>query len=382
MVCSSRRVRVGALRSSVVRLAVVQEQILAPVPGGTGRYTRELTEALARTAPDGAEITGWTAWYRDVDAARVPGVAGPTRLPLPRRLLAEAWRRGVGPRPRRADVVHAPTLQVPPATSAALVVTVHDAVPWTHPETMTPRGVAWHRAMAGHAAARAAAIVVPTHAVAAELTEHLAVADRLHVVGEGVTDRLRVPPDAGQRARALALPDSPYLLSLATLEPRKGLDVLLEALATSAAPQVPLLLVGQPGWGGVDPVRAAEELGLPAGRVRVLGRLSDEDLATVLSRSAALVAPSRAEGFGLPVLEAMAAGVPVVSSSAAALVEVGGGATVTTPVGDPEALADALSRVLTDEDLRARLVTAGRARAATFSWADSARRMWELYGSL
>jgi glycosyltransferase involved in cell wall biosynthesis len=381
-VCSSRRDHARALRSSVVRLAVVQEQILAPVPGGTGRYTRELTEALARTAPAGAVITGWTAWYRDVGAARVPGVSGPTRLPLPRRLLAEAWRRGVGPRPRGADVVHAPTLQVPPASSAALVVTIHDAVPWTHPETMTPRGVAWHRAMADHAAARAAAIVVPTHAVAAELTDHLAVAGRVHVVGEGVTDRLRVPRDAEQRARALALPDSPYLLSLATLEPRKGLDVLLEALATSAAPQVPLLLVGQPGWGGVDPVGAAAELGLPAGRVRVLGRLSDEDLATTLSRSAALVAPSRAEGFGLPVLEAMAAGVPVVSSQAAALVEVGGGATVTTPVGDPEALAEALSRVLTDDDLRAGLVTAGRARAATFSWDDSARQMWQLYGSL
>jgi glycosyltransferase involved in cell wall biosynthesis len=94
------------------------------------------------------------------------------------------------------------------------------------------------------------------------------------------------------------------------------------------------------------------------------------------------VFPSLYEGFGLPVLEAMAAGVPVVSSQAAALVEVGGGATVTTPVGDPGALAEALSRVLTDDDLRAGLVTAGRARAATFSWDDSARQMWQLYGSL
>src|SRR3954447_23876883 len=110
MTCSSPR---GPLGWSVVRLAVVQEQILAPVPGGTGRYTRELTEALARTAPAGAQLTGWTAWYRGGAAPRAPGVAGPTRLPLPRRLLAESWRRGVGPRPRRADVVHAPTLHVP-----------------------------------------------------------------------------------------------------------------------------------------------------------------------------------------------------------------------------------------------------------------------------
>jgi glycosyltransferase involved in cell wall biosynthesis len=365
-----------------VRLGILVEQCLAPVPGGTGRYSAELAAGLARTAGAGDEVTGWTAWHRDLGAARVPGVSGPRRLPLPRRPLAEAWRRGVGPRPSHADVVHAPTLQVPPATSAPLVVTIHDAVPWTHPETMTPRGVAWHRAMAGHAATRASAVVVPTRAVADELMRHLPVEGRVHVVGEGVSDRLAVPADAARRSRMLALPSGPFLLSLATLEPRKGLDVLLEALAAPGAPQVPLLLVGQPGWGGVDPVRAAGELGLPAGRVRALGRLSDPDLATVLSRSSALVAPSRAEGFGLPVLEAMAAGVPVISSQAAALVEVGGGATVTTPVGDAGALAEALARVLDDRELRDGLVTSGLARAAEFTWEGAARRMWQLYRSL
>jgi glycosyltransferase involved in cell wall biosynthesis len=202
------------------------------------------------------------------------------------------------------------------------------------------------------------------------------------VVGEGVSDRLQVPADAEQRRRALDLPAGGYLLSLATLEPRKGLDVLLQALAAPGVPPVPLLLVGQPGWGGVDPVAAAGELGLPAGRVRVLGRLPDADLAAVLASATVLVMPSRAEGFGLPVLEAMAAGVPVVSSDAAALVEVGGGATVTAPVGDPAALAAALASVLGDAQLRDRLVTAGRARSAEFSWDDAARRMWELYGSL
>jgi glycosyltransferase involved in cell wall biosynthesis len=236
--------------------------------------------------------------------------------------------------------------------------------------------------MADHAAARAAAIVVPTHAVADELTQHLSVSGRLHVIGEGVTDRLREPPDAARRARAMALPAGPYLLSLATLEPRKGLDVLLQALARAGAPEVPLLLVGQPGWGGVDPLAAAAELGLPDGRVRVLGRLPDADLATALTRATALVAPSRAEGFGLPVLEAMAAGVPVVSSDAAALVEVGAGATVTSPIGDPVALAEALARVMGDPVLRAELVAAGRTRAAAYSWSDAARQMWALYASL
>ncbi|MGY1641356.1 glycosyltransferase family 4 protein [Geodermatophilus sp. SYSU D00703] len=365
-----------------MRVGVLLEQLLAPVPGGTGRYSAELAAALVPTAPAGCSVSGWTAWHRDVSAARVPGVRGPRRLPAPRRVLAEAWRRGRGPRPRGADVVHAPTLLVPPRSRVPLVVTVHDTVPWTHPETMTPRGVQWHRDMAARAAAGAAAVVVPTAAVAESLRRHLDVRGRVVVGGAGVTVRVAAPPDVDRRAAALDLPPSPFLVSLATLEPRKGLDVLLRALAEPAAPDVPLVVVGQPGWGGTDPVALAGSVGLPEARVRVLGRLPDEDVGAVLSRAAALVAPSRAEGFGLPVLEAMAAGVPVVSSDDPALVEVGGGATVTTPVGDPAALAEALAQVVGDADLRQRLRTAGLRRAADFSWEDVARRTWELYGSL
>jgi glycosyltransferase involved in cell wall biosynthesis len=200
-------------------------------------------------------------------------------------------------------------------------------------------------------------------------------------VGEGVSATLTPPADADARASALGLPAEPYLLTLATIEPRKGLDVLLDALAMSSAPSVPLLVAGQPGWGGVDVAARAAALGLGS-RVRLLGRLSDADLAVVLSRAAVLVAPSRAEGFGLPVLEAMAAGVPVVSSDAPALVEVGGGATATVPVGDAGALAAALSEVLGSSSRQASLAEAGRKRAADFTWEAAAQRMWELYADL
>jgi glycosyltransferase involved in cell wall biosynthesis len=368
-----------------VRVAICMEQCLAPVPGGTGRYTRELAAALVRTAPAGSSVTGWTANHRDVEPARVPGVAGPRQFTLPRRALVATWEWGLGPTPRDADLVHAPTLLVPPRRTRPLVVTVHDTVPWTHPETLTPRGVSWHRRMGEYVARNADLVVVPTRAVADELVGLLPAlaGDRVLVVGHGVSDALLVPPeDADERARRLDLPGDGYVLSVATLEPRKGLDVLLAALADPAAPPLPLLVVGQPGWGGVEPGAEAARHGLPSDRLRVLGRIDDADLAVVLRRATVLAAPSRAEGFGLPVLEAMAVGTPVVSSDAPALVEVGGGATVVVPRDSPRQLAEALRAVAEDGDLRHSLAQAGRRRSERYSWDDAARTLWDAYAKL
>jgi glycosyltransferase involved in cell wall biosynthesis len=293
-----------------------------------------------------------------------------------------AWERGVPVGPRGGDVVHAPTLLAPPRGRGALVVTIHDAVPWTHPETLTPRGVRWHRHMAERVTATADAVVVPTRAVADDLARVLPLPARVVVTGAGVGTALADRSDAAERRHRLGVPSGEYLLTVATLEPRKGLDVLLGALAQRPGELPPLMVVGQAGWGGVDPDRMARNLGLPEGRIRLLGRLPDADLAAVLHGATALVMPSRAEGFGLPVLEAMAAGVPVVSSDAAALVEVGGGATVVTPVGDARALAVALSDLVADDAHRRRLIVAGRRRAAEFSWATVANRLWQLYREL
>jgi glycosyltransferase involved in cell wall biosynthesis len=360
---------------------MVMEQCLGPVPGGTARYAIEVATAVA--ARPGVEVTGWTAWHRDVTAARVAGARGPRRLPLPRRPLVAAWERGWGgPLRGGADVVHAPTLLAPPRGSVPLVVTVHDAVPWTHPETLTPRGVRWHRSMAERVARTADAVVVPTQAVRRALATHLHL-PRVVVVGEGASPQLRSgPADAELRRTRLALPDGGFLLSLATIEPRKGLDVLLTALADPAAPDLPLVVVGQAGWGGVDPIRMARDLGLPEGRVRLLGRVSDADLAVALQDATALVVPSRAEGFGLPVLEGMAVGTPVITSTDPALVEVGGDATRTAPVGDAPALARVLAEVVGDPAERDRMVAAGRERAAVRTWESAAAQLVELYESL
>ena len=355
------------------------EQCLAPIPGGTARYSRELASSLSATAPDGAVVEGWTALHASTAAAVVEGVAGPHRLPLARRPLIAAWERGVGPVPR-GDVVHAPTLLAPPRRGRPLVVTVHDAVPWTHPETLTQRGVAWHRRMGARVAASADLVIVPTAAVAEELAAFLDLGDRVRVVFEGA-DALRVPADAAARRGALGVPGE-YLFSFATLEPRKGLDVVLSALAERAAPDLPLLVAGQPGWGGVDLAATAASVGLAPERVRALGWLADDDLAAVLDTAVAVVAPSRAEGFGLPVVEAMALGVPVVCSDAPALVEVTGGAALVVPVDDVLALSEALGAVASDASLRARLSAAGRARAEAMTWRAAAEATWGVYAEL
>jgi glycosyltransferase involved in cell wall biosynthesis len=355
-----------------VEVAVVVEQLLAPVPGGTGRYSRELTAALAAGAPTGAGVAGWTAWHRDPTAARIAGMTGPRRLALPRRPLAEAWRHGRGPAPR-GDVVHAPTLLLPPRRRSPLVATIHDAVPWTHPETLTTRGAAWHRAMGERAAAQADVVLVPTRAVADALGAHLDLR-RVEVVGEGVAASVATAaPDADERARRLGLPDA-YALVVGTLEPRKGLDVAVAATARPGWPDgLSLVLVGPTGWG---------ELALPADgadRVLRLGRLSEADLATAYARASVVLVPSRAEGFGLPVLEAMTHRVPVVISDAPALVEVAGGAALVAPVGDADALASAVGQALAGRD---ELVRAGTARAAAWTWEAAAATCWEIYAGL
>lgn len=275
--------------------------------------------------------------------------------------------------------MHAPTPLAPPRRRAPLVVTVHDAVPWTHPETLTPRGATWHRRAVERAACTADVVVVPTRAVARQLAQHVGLRQVL-VVGEGVTAALKEPVDAASRRAVLRLPDR-FLLTVATLEPRKGLDLLLDALALPGAPDLPLLVVGQAGWGGVDVAGEAARRGLLPERVRLLGRLPDEDLAVLLQAAEALVAPSRAEGFGLPVLEAMGAGTAAVTSDDPALVEVGGGATLVAGPG-PEALAEALARVVDDGRLRQSLVDAGRRRVADYSWDTSAHTLWDTYRRL
>jgi glycosyltransferase involved in cell wall biosynthesis len=201
------------------------------------------------------------------------------------------------------------------------------------------------------------------------------------VIGPGVPAVLAVPPekDAAFRIRSrLKLPQR-YLLAVGTVEPRKGLDVLVDALTRPNAPDLPLVVAGQPGWGGVDLHDIAKRWGLPSEKLLVLGRVTDAELAVALHGAAAFVMPSLAEGFGLPLLEAMAAGVPVVHSDAPALVEVAAGTGVLARRQDPVALARALRSVFDDQARTASKVEAARLRSAHFSWERCANLVWSVH---
>lgn len=358
------------------QLSVIVEQCLAPVPGGTGRYAAQIAQALAERPRPGWSVRTVTAWHRNVRAAAIAGTNGPVRLPAGHRVLGELWLRGLPPTVG-GQAVHATTPLAPPRRDG-LVVTVHDAVPWTHPETLTARGVHWHQVMVGRAMERARSVVVPSAAVASDLHGIFPrAADRIVVVGHGVT-ALPVPADAKHRRRDLGLTER-YVLAIGTLEPRKGIDTLIAAMGQPALHQAHLAIVGPGGWGEVDVPTLAARAEVAPERLHKLGRLSDADLAAVLDGAAAFAAPSRSEGFGLPVLEAMAAAVPVVCSDAPALVELVAGAAIVVPRQDPVALADALAQVLQDRALATDLALRGQQRSSAFSWPEAANRLWDLH---
>lgn len=375
-------------------LHVILDQIVSEVPGGIGRYAEELTRALIETAPSGSDVAGVVSASPESDYERIatllPGLTGLYKSPLARRELSAAWQHGVTRLPGHG-LVHAMSLLAPLARHDRLndldqvAVTIHDAIPWTHPKTLTPRGVRWHRAMAARAQKYADAVVVPTHSVAAELADVFDFGDRVRVIGGAVSPRLALPIDADARAARLGLPER-YLLSVGTLEPRKGLEPLIRSLAVPEAVDLPLIVVGQPGWGGVDVEQVASDAGLDPGRISVLGRLDDPDLAVVLARATVFVFPSLAEGFGLPVIEAFSLGTPVVHSDAPALLEVSDGAGLAverTPAESyPNRLAQSIRSVADDPQLAKRLGYAGLDRAQAYDWKRSAEAVWQLHADL
>ncbi|MCY7325153.1 MAG: glycosyltransferase family 4 protein [Microbacteriaceae bacterium] len=376
-------------------LRVIVDDIVAPGSGGAARYAEELTRELIRTVPAGCEVSGVVSASPESDYDTLhlllPGLSDLFKSALARRELHLAWQHGVTKLPGRG-MIHAPSLLAPLGKrdqaadpSGQTVVTIHDAVAWTHPALISPRQGSWQKAMAKRAFKHADAVVVPTHAVAHDLAEIYDFGDRIRVVGGAVGSRLALPVDAKDRATGLDLPNH-YILSAGTIDSRKGLEPLIRSLASEHDTGLPLLVAGPEGWNAPDLDAIAAEVGLDPSRVRRLGVLSDSDLAVAIDRASVFAFPSLAEGFGLPLIEAFSLGTPVVHSDAPAIVEVAAGAGVAVPLADedgyPDRLAAAIASVLADATLAERMRFSGLDRAAAFNWRDSAQQVWQLHADL
>ncbi|MGW6131526.1 glycosyltransferase family 4 protein [Cellulomonas sp. NPDC055163] len=343
------------------------EQLWQPVPGGSGTYVRELAAALGARAD--VDVRGLSARHGappDPSWSLPPGL-DVVAAPLPRTALYEAWNRARLPRAGRgADVVHATTWAVP-GTRVPLVVTVHDLAFLRSPEHFTSRGNAFFR-RALDVVRREAAVVVTVSDATREDCERAGIApERVRVVPHGV----RVPavgPDEVDRLRRRHGLDRPYVLWCGTVEPRKNLRTLLEAFrhVLDDDPGVDLVLVGPSGWGDASAETARAALALPEGRVHRLGSLSTADLHAAYAGARAFCFPSLWEGFGLPVLEAMAHGLPVVTSAGTATAEVAGDAGILVDPLDARALAEAIRTATADR--HGELAARSRTRAGAFTW--------------
>ncbi len=338
-------------------------QLLQRIPGGIGRYTRALIDELP---PVGVALGTFAAGDPSVElAATFPGFVNLGHPYAPWRY--ELWHRFRAPKVRvPADVVHAPSAAIPPVGDRPLVVTVHDVAFLRHPELFTKHGVAFHTRSLELTNRYAAAIITPSRFTHDELVREGFDTGRIHVIPHGIDAGAAPDPvDVQRRLRWVGV-EPPFVLFVGTVEPRKGIPVLIDAMDAVRAghPDVTLVVVGRPGWGDVP--------GLDASYVRNLGSADDDVLEALYRTATAVAVPSRYEGFGLPALEAMARGVPVLAADATSLPEVVGDAGILLDPEATDAWATAINRLLDDPDERARLQRAGRERAAGFTWPASA----------
>jgi glycosyltransferase involved in cell wall biosynthesis len=273
---------------------------------------------------------------------------------------------------RRARLVLSPANLAPLALGSRNVVVIHDAAALRHPEAYGRFYSAYQRRLLPAIARRAALVLTVSEFSKRELAKLLGLAaERIEVVPNGVDERFSPSADPAAARERFGL-ELPYVLAVGTASARKGLHLLGDAAARLER-------------AGVELVVAGSERGyLRGGEVvpgRRLGYVDDALLPGLYAGAGALAMPSVHEGFGLPALEAMASGTPVVAAARGALPETCGDAALLVEP-EPAAFADALERVMSDDDLRERLSTAGPDRAAGFSWERTARRTDELLGNL
>ena len=379
-----------------MRIAIDYTSAIAQ-QAGIGRYTRGLVGALAQVdtrddfllfsaeAPNARYTFPTTPRMR----SRVIGIAGHA---AGNRAMTILWHKLNLPLPvelviGRADVMHAPDFSLPPTMRTPSIVTIHDLAFLTHPECAVPSLVEYLSAVVPRAVRRADRIVAVSQRTADDLVERLHVPrEKIAVIHLGVDPSLRPLDDPTLRSAVESRYGlrHPLVLAVGTLEPRKNYARLIAAFAQArqapGGPQM-LAIVGRKGWLYEGIFAAVAEYGI-ADAVTFLDYVPDADLPALYSIADVVATPSIYEGFGIPLVEAMASGTPVVCSTGGSLPEIAGDAALIVPPEDVEGLAAALVRVVTEPDLHAHLVTRGLERVRAFSWEAAAEAHIAVYESV
>ena len=347
-----------------------------PQLAGAGRYIAELARRLPSAGVETTLVTRrddtlrWHEWSPTSSVASIVPNARAARLAY------EAWLLGRSAPAMAVDVWHAPHYTMPHRRSTPTVVTIHDLTFFTNPEWHERSKVQLFRRAITYAAAHADVLVSVSDYTARQIDQLLPSHAPVVVAPLGV-DLARFTTDASHDAELLQAHGLdvgvPYIFFLGTVEPRKGLDVLIAAFADVARtdPDVELWLAGQVGWGAkaLESTLASHTV---AARIRRLGFVDDTILPALLRQSRTVAYPSRGEGFGLPVLEALACGAFVVTSSDTVMAEVAADTATLTHAGDASQLANALlTTIAMSDEKRSRHRVTARARAEMFTWEAS-----------
>ncbi len=353
----------------------IDARAASEVPAGRGRVVRELLGALAQREDDGSRylLYARTRWQEQSLDTRFRWRLIGARDPLWHLRTARAANRECDVFLSSNSYLTTLFLRIPTVTI------VYDLT--TFEPSMRPnrRSTAIERVTLGPAVRRSATLLAISQATANALVQHFPAADgRVVVAPLGVTPALTSALDP---AEAATLPAEGFVLAVGTLEPRKNLPRLVDAYRALGEPlqrEHPLVVVGALGWETGETLHALRALGE---RCTMLGYVSDSALAELYRRCAVFCYPSLGEGFGLPVLEAMAAGAAVLTSNLSSLPEVGGGAVDYVDPRDTASIAAGLRKVLEDEPHRAELGSRARARAGEFSWSGFAETVLGALGS-
>jgi len=354
---------------------------------GIGRYTRGLVAALAEMDTINRYVLFCAA--PTPASARWPANFTWQRSPLPARWLTIAWHRLHLPLAAdlltgACDLYHAPDFTLPPLRRARGIVTIHDLSFLRVPDCADPGLRAFLERATPAAVARATRVLADSENTRRDLIALLDVpATKINVVTPGVEPHFRRETDAVRLAavrQRYGLPER-FILSVGTLEPRKNFAGLIRAygrLRRARALPHALVIAGRPGWLYEEIYRQVERDQL-ADSVRFLGFVADADLPALYTLADLFAYPSRYEGFGIPVLEAMACGTPVVTSDNSSLPEVAGDAARLIRAEDTDMLAQAMAEVIEDSTLRHAMIARGYAQARRFTWHNSARAALEAY---